>query len=141
MVPYNYGFILCTDVIFVDSPVNVGFSYSEDPRDRVFDEATVADDLLDFMQQFLKGVPRPLDNLCVSETDQGVFCTSRKVAQSFSCTSESGIMTGGGLRNRHVHILIMRPLSGDDVNEKCRALETLGCHICAKLNLFPRGPR
>jgi hypothetical protein len=42
-------------VIFVDSPVNVGFSYSDDPRDRVFNEATVADDLLDFMQQFLKG--------------------------------------------------------------------------------------
>lgn len=42
-------------MIFVDSPVNVGFSYSDDPRDRVFDEATVADDLLDFMQQFLKG--------------------------------------------------------------------------------------
>ena len=43
------------DVIFVDSPINVGLSYSDDPRDRVFDEATVADDLLDFMQAFLKG--------------------------------------------------------------------------------------
>lgn len=43
------------DIIFVDSPINVGFSYSDDPRDRVYDEATVADDLLDFMQVFLKG--------------------------------------------------------------------------------------
>lgn len=49
---------LRADVIFVDSPVNVGFSYSDDPRDRVFDEATVADDLLDFMQEFLKGGAR-----------------------------------------------------------------------------------
>lgn len=47
--------MLPADIIFVDSPINVGFSYSDDPRDRVYDEATVADDLLDFMQVFLKG--------------------------------------------------------------------------------------
>jgi len=47
--------LLPADIIFVDSPINVGFSYSDDPRDRVYDEATVADDLLDFMQVFLKG--------------------------------------------------------------------------------------
>ena len=41
------------------SPVNVGYSYSDDPRDRVFDEATVAADLLDFLEEFFLGALYP----------------------------------------------------------------------------------
>ena len=41
--------------MFVDSPIGVGFSYSDDPRDRVFNESVTAADLLDFLEEFLHG--------------------------------------------------------------------------------------
>ena len=36
-------------------PINTGFSYSEDERDRVYDEKTVSADMLDFLLTFLDG--------------------------------------------------------------------------------------
>ena len=42
-------------MIFVDSPIGAGFSYSDDLRDRVFNESVLAADLLDFMEEFLEG--------------------------------------------------------------------------------------
>lgn len=44
-------------MIFVDSPLNVGFSYTEDPDDQVYTEPGVAADLLDFLQEFQKARP------------------------------------------------------------------------------------
>ena len=101
----EYGWDTNSNMIFVDQPINTGFSYSDvsmfcscsaysavswtfnpkylfpyrrmmqahssacirpllmalrpnlqDPRDRVFDEHTVAEDMLDFLQAFLEGV-------------------------------------------------------------------------------------
>ena len=37
----EHAWDVTSNIIFVDSPVNVGYSYSDDPRDRVFDEQTV----------------------------------------------------------------------------------------------------
>jgi len=51
----EHAWDVTSNIIFVDSPVNVGYSYSDDPRDRVFDEKTVAADLLDFLEEFLLG--------------------------------------------------------------------------------------
>lgn len=51
----KYAWDVTSNIIFVDSPVNVGYSYSDDPRDRVFDEKTVAADLLDFLEEFYLG--------------------------------------------------------------------------------------
>lgn len=36
----------------------MGFSYSEDPRDRVYDEVGVANDMLDFLNEFFKAHPK-----------------------------------------------------------------------------------
>ena len=43
--------------IFVDQPINTGFSFSNDSRDRVYDETVVAADMLDFLQAFFKAHP------------------------------------------------------------------------------------
>ena len=44
-------------LVFVDQPINTGFSYSDDPRDRVFSERLVAEDMLDFFQAFYTARP------------------------------------------------------------------------------------
>lgn len=44
-------------LVYVDQPIGTGFSYSDDPRDRVFSERLVADDMLDFFQAFYAARP------------------------------------------------------------------------------------
>ena len=50
-----YGWDVASSIIYVDQPVNTGFSYSEDPRDRVYDEHAVASDMIDFLLAFMDG--------------------------------------------------------------------------------------
>lgn len=50
-----------TNMIFVDQPINSGFSFSDDERDRVHDEVGVADDMLDFLQAFFAKHPEFAD--------------------------------------------------------------------------------
>lgn len=38
-------------------PINTGFSYSNDERDRVYDEKVVAADMLDFLSEFREAHP------------------------------------------------------------------------------------
>lgn len=52
------------NMIFVDSPLNVGFSYTEDPDDQVHTEPGVAADLLDFLQEFQKARPHLAEREC-----------------------------------------------------------------------------
>ena len=54
-----YGWDAGHNVIFVDQPVNTGFSFTDDPRDDVYSEAQDADDVLDFLLEFLDVRPRP----------------------------------------------------------------------------------
>jgi hypothetical protein len=51
----RYAWDVTNNIIFVDSPINVGYSYSDDPRDRVYNESVLAADLLDFLEEFLDG--------------------------------------------------------------------------------------
>lgn len=44
-------------MIFVDQPINTGFSYSDDDNDRCYDEACVSNDMLDFMQALYAARP------------------------------------------------------------------------------------
>lgn len=57
----EYGWDVNSNMIFVDQPINTGFSYSDDPRDRVYDEHTVAEDMLEFLQAFLEVHPDMAD--------------------------------------------------------------------------------
>lgn len=52
-----YGWDATHNMIFVDQPINVGFSYSHDPADTVTTEKGVADDMLDFLQAFFAAHP------------------------------------------------------------------------------------
>eukprot|EP00877_Chromochloris_zofingiensis_P010037 jgi/Chrzof1/5287/Cz15g20230.t1 len=56
-----YGWDVNSNVIYVDQPINTGYSYSEDPRDRVSDEVTVSADMLDFLQEFFEVHPEFAD--------------------------------------------------------------------------------
>eukprot|EP00898_Chlorokybus_atmophyticus_P003175 jgi/Chlat1/3859/Chrsp26S00302 len=49
----EYGWDKAANMIFVDQPIDTGFSYSQDPRDVVTDEEGVAEDMYDFLQEFL----------------------------------------------------------------------------------------
>eukprot|EP00898_Chlorokybus_atmophyticus_P001230 jgi/Chlat1/2107/Chrsp17S02698 len=49
----KYGWDTAANMIFVDQPINTGFSYSLDPRDVVHNEKGVAEDMYDFLQEFL----------------------------------------------------------------------------------------
>eukprot|EP00891_Asterochloris_glomerata_P005629 jgi/Astpho2/5629/fgenesh1_pm.00079_%23_36_t len=53
----EYGWDKKAHMIFVDQPINTGFSFSNDSRDRVYDETVVAADMLDFLQAFFKAHP------------------------------------------------------------------------------------
>lgn len=48
----KYGWDRASHMIYVDQPIGTGFSWSEDDRDRCYDENCVADDMLDFLQAF-----------------------------------------------------------------------------------------
>lgn len=57
LVDNPYGWDAHAHVIFVDQPINTGFSWSKDPRDAVSGEKQVADDMLDFLQEFFEARP------------------------------------------------------------------------------------
>ncbi|KAL3162857.1 hypothetical protein ABBQ32_009310 [Trebouxia sp. C0010 RCD-2024] len=57
----EYGWDVNSNMIFVDQPINTGFSYSDDPRDRVYNEETVSEDMLEFLQAFLEVHPDMAD--------------------------------------------------------------------------------
>ena len=44
-------------MVYVDQPINTGFSYSTDPSDDVHDEKRVADDMLQFLVEFVAAHP------------------------------------------------------------------------------------
>jgi|TARA_B110000003_G_scaffold14703_1_gene14405 carboxypeptidase C (cathepsin A) len=48
-------------LLYVDSPVNTGFSYSSSRRDAAKDETTVANDLLEFLYAFMLSRPMLVD--------------------------------------------------------------------------------
>ena len=52
-----YGWDRAAHMIFVDQPINTGFSYSSDERDSCYDEACVANDMLDFLQELFAARP------------------------------------------------------------------------------------
>ena len=53
-----YGWDTVANLIYVDQPINTGFSYSNDPEDTVhYSEVGVANDMLDFLQEFMAKYP------------------------------------------------------------------------------------
>ncbi|PNW82448.1 hypothetical protein CHLRE_06g279400v5 [Chlamydomonas reinhardtii] len=58
----TYGWDTFHNMIFVDQPIGTGFSYSNDGRDRVFDEGRVGRDMLDFLYEFYRAHPEVAEN-------------------------------------------------------------------------------
>lgn len=57
-----FGWDVGHNVLFIDQPVGTGFSYTSDPSDDVTSEKQVADDVLDFLLEFLDRKPELLGN-------------------------------------------------------------------------------
>ena len=57
-----FGWDVGHNVLFIDQPVGTGFSYTSDPSDDVTSEKQVADDVLDFLLEFLDQKPELLQN-------------------------------------------------------------------------------
>lgn len=53
----EFGWDNTADMIYVDQPINTGFSYSDDPRDEVHDEKGVSNDMLDFLNELFLAHP------------------------------------------------------------------------------------
>ena len=50
----EHGWDTVSNLVYVDQPINTGFSYSDDPSDAVHDEAKVADDMVQFLAEFVQ---------------------------------------------------------------------------------------
>ena len=53
-----HGWDTAHNMIYIDQPVGTGFSYTSDAADDVYSEKQVADDVLDFMLEFLDANPQ-----------------------------------------------------------------------------------
>lgn len=53
----EFGWDVSADMIFVDQPINTGFSYSDNPDDSCYDEDCVSKDMVDFMVALLDAKP------------------------------------------------------------------------------------
>eukprot|EP00240_Pyramimonas_obovata_P001475 CAMPEP_0118934076 /NCGR_PEP_ID=MMETSP1169-20130426/13538_1 /TAXON_ID=36882 /ORGANISM="Pyramimonas obovata, Strain CCMP722" /LENGTH=476 /DNA_ID=CAMNT_0006876939 /DNA_START=79 /DNA_END=1509 /DNA_ORIENTATION=+ len=62
LIRTKYSWSDHTNIIFVDQPVDTGFSYSNSSRDVVHSEAEVAEDMYNFLLEFLKLHPELQDN-------------------------------------------------------------------------------
>ncbi|XBJ04933.1 hypothetical protein VPH35_023796 [Triticum aestivum] len=58
----EFGWDQESNLIYVDQPTGTGFSYSSDSRDTRHNEATVSNDLYDFLQAFFKEHPEYVEN-------------------------------------------------------------------------------
>ncbi|WIA37630.1 hypothetical protein OEZ86_014531 [Tetradesmus obliquus] len=85
-----FGWDKHASVIYVDQPINTGFSYSEDPRDDVSGEHQVAEDMLDFLQEFFEARPHLAnrDFFISGESYAGHYCPA--VANKVYRASELG---------------------------------------------------
>ncbi|KAG4974393.1 hypothetical protein AAZX31_11G168800 [Glycine max] len=58
----DYGWDQASNILFVDQPTGTGFSYSSDDSDIRHDEASISNDLYDFLQEFFKAHPKFVKN-------------------------------------------------------------------------------
>ncbi|NP_001141041.1 Serine carboxypeptidase-like precursor [Zea mays] len=58
----DFGWDKASNLIYVDQPTGTGFSYSSDSRDTRHNEATISNDLYDFLQAFFAEHPKYAKN-------------------------------------------------------------------------------
>lgn len=105
----EYGWDVSADMIFVDQPINTGFSYSDNPDDLCYDENCVSKDMVDFMVALLDARPelRGRDFYVTGESYAGhyvpavafqVFLASRGKDRILDIALK-GLAIGNGLTN------------------------------------------
>eukprot|EP01024_Parvocaulis_polyphysoides_P028506 TRINITY_DN2576_c1_g1_i5.p1 TRINITY_DN2576_c1_g1~~TRINITY_DN2576_c1_g1_i5.p1 ORF type:complete len:486 (-),score=32.92 TRINITY_DN2576_c1_g1_i5:158-1549(-) len=62
LVESEYGWDRSHNMIYVDQPIFTGFSYSDYPRDTEYNEKQVAQDLYEFLEEFLQKHPKFIQN-------------------------------------------------------------------------------
>ncbi|EIE20942.1 peptidase S10, serine carboxypeptidase [Coccomyxa subellipsoidea C-169] len=103
----EFGWDQTHNMIFVDQPINTGFSYSEDERDRVYDEKVVAADMLDFLKEFRAAHPSYFEaplfvtgesygGHYVPAVTYGIFEHNKVAKEPFNL---KGLAIGNGLTN------------------------------------------
>jgi carboxypeptidase C (cathepsin A) len=150
----EYGWDVNHNMIFVDQPINTGFSYSDDPRDRIYDEHGVAEDMLDFFQEFLAAHPE-LDGREVYITGESYaghyvpavsnkLFTYNKEANTTKPINFKGLAVGNGLTDPTIQYgaysdyAVMNKLISESTRTRMRAIYPLckfGAQICNRLKV------
>ena len=86
--PYSWSD--AANIIYVDQPINTGFSYSDDPQDTVhYSEIGVANDMLDFLQEFFAKHPHLMGRDFYVTGESYAGRTRTYVQMSLICTPTS----------------------------------------------------
>jgi len=111
LIRTKYSWSDHTNLIFVDQPVNTGYSYSNDAKDTVHTETEVGEDMYKFLLEFLKMHPELQDNdfFVTGESYAGHYVPavgSRIVAGNKEGSQKTinlkGVAIGNGLVNPEV---------------------------------------
>ena len=105
----EHGWDTVSNLVYVDQPINTGFSYSDDPSDAVHDEAKVADDMIQFLAEFVQAHPELEGNdfYITGESYAGHYVPA--VAYKVFRASQSGEFTGLKLKGLAVGNGLTKP--------------------------------
>ena len=102
-----FGWDAMHNTIFVDQPINTGFSFSQNAKDEVFDEKTVAADMVDFLSEFYAKYDKYANNPLfitgesyaghyVPAVTRGIYDANKESSLGFNL---QGFAIGNGLTN------------------------------------------
>jgi serine carboxypeptidase-like clade 1 len=111
-LPVQYTWAKQVNIIFLESPAGVGFSFSKTPADYTTNDTQTANDNFDFLVEFFKGFPEYAANdfYIAGESYAGVYVptlAARVVqgnAAGESTINFKGIMVGNGCTGNDVGI-------------------------------------
>lgn len=134
----KYGWDTVGHLLYVDQPVNTGFSWTSDNTDEARDEETVSNDIFEFLQDFFLSRPELADNplFITGESYAGhyvpavahrAFVASKNDEGSVNLNLK-GFAIGNGLTDPEIQyaayakysvgVGIVTALQGEDVNAK-----------------------
>lgn len=108
----EYGWDVAANMIYVDQPVNTGFSYSTSDEDRCYDEDCVSSDMLDFLLALYEARPELMgkDVYVTGESYAGHYVPAvasrlfraHREGETASPINLKGLAIGNGLTNPRI---------------------------------------